>query len=142
MIRAAYRIVETVKGLQMADISGKSLGLHLKMLDEAKSLLGAFRDALGEKALIDIRNAKPVDGWTWANTETRVRWTSPLDEVYAVGDLYGVDLRVKDAPTPKQAIAKGIPEKIIKTLSASSVAGVKLVPADMKVSTKLFKPQE
>jgi hypothetical protein len=140
MTRASYRIVETVKGLQMTDITGASLGAHLFMLDEGIKLLGAFRDALGDKALIDIQNGKPVPGWSWETTESRVKWTKPIDQVYATGDLYGVDLRIQEAPTPKQAIAKGLPEAVVKTLSASSSSGVKLVPADLKVPAKLFKP--
>lgn len=142
MIKASYRIVETVKGLQMAEITGKSLGLHLYMLDEALRLLGSFRDALGDKALIEIQNGKSVPGWEWKRGESRTKWTAPMSDVYKIGDLFGVELRIQDAPTPKQAIAKGIPESIINTLSAAAPAGVKLAPVDLKASAKLFTTQK
>lgn len=140
MSRASYRIVETVKGLQMTDISGASLGAHLYMLDEGIKLLKEFREALGDKALIDIQNGKPVPGWQWASSDGRRKWTRPVEDIYDFGDLYGIDLRVKEIPTPIQAIAKGLPESLVKTLSSSPSGGIKLVPADMKAAAKLFKP--
>src|SRR5690606_30190333 len=117
------------------------LGKHLTWLDDAKVLLKALYDALEDKALIDIQQGRGVPGYEWASKESRVKWTAPMADVHAIGDLYGVELRVVEAPTPKQAITAGIPETVINSMSSSHKTGIKLVKADIRLAEKTFKPK-
>lgn len=138
LLQVGYRWAEIVTGIQPAEITGESLGKHLTALGEAEKLIGALRDALEDKALADIAKGTPVAGWTTVRKESRVKWTVPPQEVYALGALAGIDLRKDEAITPKQAITAGAPDWLVNSISASSPAGMKLVPVNLKAVEKMF----
>lgn len=140
-MQAGYRVIERLRNITAQDLSGEALGKHLTWLDDAKVLLKALYDALEDKALIDIQQGRGVPGYEWASKESRVKWTAPMADVHAIGDLYGVELRVVEAPTPKQAITAGIPETVINSMSSSHKTGIKLVKADIRLAEKTFKPK-
>lgn len=142
LLQTNYRINEVLQGIQSQDLTGASLGKHLIMLEEAETLLKALNSALRDKALIEVQNGRAVEGWEWISKDSRVNWTIPIEKVHAAGDLYGINLRKVDAPTPKQAITAGMPENVVKTMSASGGKGIALARADMKVSANIFKPTE
>lgn len=142
LLQASYRIIESVRGLQMTKLSNKAIGLHLTMLDEGIKLLKEFREALEDRALIEVQKGRPVPGWEWAESESRTKWTAPVEKVYELGKLYGIDLEIKSAPTPKQVISKGIPAVLVNKMSATEKKGVRLVPADPRVAEKIFKPKK
>lgn len=142
LIQAGYNTVEVLRGVQPALLSGPALGKHLTMLREIEDLVKALSSSLEDKALIDIQNGKPVAGWEWSRTRGSVRFTGDKEQVFMLGDLYGVELRNVSLPTPKQAIAMGMPEDVINTVSTTIPGSIKLVPADTRYASSVFKPQE
>lgn len=142
LLNAGYRIVEVVKGISTQVLTGAALGAHLDMLDEVKILAKALHSALEDQALIEIQQGRSVPGWEWGQKESRKKWTVPVDQVHAMGDLYGVDLREVSAPTPIQAVSKGLPNDVVDTISARERAGFELRRANLKLAAKIFKPTE
>jgi hypothetical protein len=134
-----YRNFEVLRGLSPQDLIGTDLGQTLTFINEVETLAKALRQALEDKALIEIQQGRPVAGWEWATSESRVKWRVEIDEVTALGDLYGVELRVPGAKTPKQAVSAGLPEEVVKSISSSESTGIKLVPADLKRTAAIFK---
>lgn len=142
LLQSGYKVVEAINGIQSQELTGVSLGKHLAMLEEARSLLKALESALQDKALIELQQGRQVPGYTWETKESRVKWTKSIAEVHAMGDLCGVDLRKLDAPTPKQAISLGMPENIVNSMSASSGSGIRLAALDLRTTAKIFNQQE
>lgn len=142
LIRAGYNTVEILRGVQPTKLSGEALGKHLAMLREVQDLVKALSSSLEDKALSDIQNGKPVAGWEWTRGRGSIKFTADKEQVFLLGDLYGVDLREVSLPTPLQAMAKGLPESVIKTVSTHVPGSVKLVPVDLRYASSIFKPQE
>lgn len=140
LAHATYRVNTVIKGIQPTELVGAELGKHLDMLEEAETLVKALKSALSDKALIEIQQGRAVLGYSWAQKESRVNWTKPIEDVIALGELYGIETAKLEPITPKQAISAGVPESVVNTMSASKSAGITLAKADTRLASKVFKP--
>lgn len=78
-----------------------------------------------------------LQGWMLEQGFGREAWTVTPEEVFALGDMMGVDLRKKpEAITPAQARKLGLDEDVSKAYSKRPPGEVKLVPATID---KLFQ---
>jgi hypothetical protein len=87
------------------DLPPHALGLELRQIDDAIKRLEARQTGLEEMATALIRGGQPVPFCSLEHTTGRERWTVPADEVFALGDLMGVDglRKPAEAITPQQA---------------------------------------
>jgi hypothetical protein len=87
------------------DLPPHALGLELRQIDDAIKRLEARQTGLEEMATALIRGGQPVPFCSLDHTTGRERWTVPADEVFALGDLRGVDglRKPAEAITPQQA---------------------------------------
>lgn len=119
-----------------------ALGRELSRLETAKARIEARIDALSEVALAAIRAGRRVDGWEMGFVDSRERWSRPNADVYAFGDLLGVNLRDDKPVTPPQAKAKlkaaGIDPAVLTGFSAKPTGAAKLRPVDPNAATKAF----
>lgn len=140
-LKAGYNIIEVAKGLNVTRLTPAELGKHIGMLREAKALVEALSSAFEDKALIDIQQGRVIPGWEWDRTGGRRKFTVSDQQVIDTGALFGVDLRVTSVPTPKQAIDKGVPEDIIKSISEQGSGTVRLAPVNLRKANQVFKQQ-
>ena len=120
-------------------LSPKQLGRELKTLHAAKAALEARYGSLIVEAELLAKKGNRVPGWELKTSSGREKWTEPSDKVFALGDMFGVELRRPPAPlTPNMARGAGIPDQFVATMAGRGAGKVTLVPCDDKSTRKLF----
>ena len=115
-----------------------ALGLELRNIDRALQRLQARRDGLAEVAMAALRGGARMPYYGIGHGSGREAWTVPLPEVFAMGDMLGVDLRKPAAITPKQARDAGVDAAVTKAYSAIPRGAAKLVAVDDNHAAKAF----
>ena len=104
-----------------------AVGLELRQIDDAIKRLEARQTGLEEHALGLIRGGTLVPFFTTEHSSGREQWTMPTDQVVALGDNFGVDLR-KPAQTltPAQARKAGLPDDLTRALAETPKGALRL----------------
>lgn len=119
------------------DLTSNQLGSELRYLKKAQTLLDARITGLEEQTISKIKAGENVPFFTLEESAGRDKWKLPSEKIITMGEIMGVDLsKPQETITPKQAIKKGLPEKIVKDLSESVKGAVKLVESNPR---KIFK---
>jgi hypothetical protein len=126
--RNILAIADWAEGAQPEQLPPDALGAELVLLELLEKLVKARHTAIETQVEATLRAGQPVGDWTLEPAYGRQKWTKPADEVAALGDLFGVDLRKPlDVITPNQASKKGVDAAVIKSYSEYPSAGMKLV---------------
>lgn len=119
-----------------------ALGVEIARLRKAADRIKARLDGLEEQAISSIRKGNPVPGWAMGFVNSRERWKTDPAEVFALGDLLGVDLRDLRPVTVNEAKTKfkaaGVDAAVIAAYSEKPTGAAKLVPADPTAAAKAF----
>lgn len=129
----SYRMTDIIKSIDTHDLDHHALGVEIKLLRHAESLLKARLSGLEEQALHHIRQGDNVSFFTAKQGYGRETWRSdtPVEQIIMMGDLMGVDIRKPvELDTPAQARKKGIDETVISAYSEKRPTALKLVEAD------------
>lgn len=133
--KAAYRDAEFATVSAPVVMSSQAASLELRMLERACERLQARVDGLREMVTAYVKQGQPTPFYSLESTYGRQTWTVPVEQVIALGDLMGVDLRKPAVKTPKQAQKLGVDEAVIKGYSVTPSGSVKLIqinPADAR----------
>lgn len=138
--REAYRAVDMAQSTGGGcNLSAHALGLELRSLTRAQSLLAARISGLEEEAAARIKRGEGIPFWSMTSVPGRLAWTRPAEEVFALGDMLGLSLRKSpDAITPTQAKKLGFPEALLATYAARPVGAAKLTYDDGKKARLTF----
>jgi len=121
----------------------ESMGLMMRRIEMAQLILKSMKNGLAEEMEAMIRAGKSVPGWTLESGRSKIDWTKPVDEVIALGDMFGVDLRKAGVKTPLQASKKleevGIDASVISEYSGSSSGSLRLVQIEDGAMSKVFR---
>jgi len=120
------------------DLSPEALGVQLTITTRATEQLKAIQSGLEEQVKVLQKSGVVVPGWGLESTYGNKTWARPVGEVFALGELFGKDLRQNKAITPNQAIKLGIDEAVIKAYSACKRTGVKLVQDKGNKAKQIF----
>lgn len=120
------------------ELPGDALGEELQRLVLAEARLKARRVGLEEDAAARIRRGQPVAHWQMGRSDTREAWTATPEQVFALGNAYGVELRNNKPVTPAQARDLGVDDTVIRAYSTKPAGSLKLVPLDNKAAAKAF----
>lgn len=113
----------------------KALGEEYTLLLESQARLKAR--LVGLEAAISANPAGT--GWVVEQKEGREKWASPVEEVIALGDMMGVELRKPlEAITPVQAREKGLDAEVSKAYSIKTKGEPKLVKATASAAALAF----
>lgn len=122
------------------DLSPHALGLELRQIDDAIARLKARQTGLEEQAIGLIRTGQPVPFFTAQHSVGRERWTVPASEAFALGDMYGVDLRKAPEPiTPNQARAKGVDAAVMEAYAERPRGALRLERVDDDAAKLAFE---
>lgn len=135
----SYRMTDIIKSLNTHDLDHHALGVEIKLLRHAESLLKARLSGLEEQALHHIRQGNNVSFYTAKQGYGRETWRSdtPVEQIIMMGDLMGVDIRKPiELDTPAQARKKGIDESVIAEYSEKRPTALKLIEADTAETIK------
>lgn len=118
-------------------------GKELQSLVVRRAMMDARITGLEAQVVGDLKAGKSVPYWQLGVSTPREVWSVPVEDVAALGDLLGIDLRAKpEAISPVQARKKGVDESVIKDYSFRPHGAMKLIPADTTESRKIFSQQE
>ena len=140
--------VALTAGMKLYEIAGKPLtveldpnamGIQLSVVKRAIRQLQYLESAYEEQVKSMLRGGKAVRGWYTMPKFGRVKWNKPYDEIVAMGDMMGKDLR-KDpvAITPAQAIKLGVDKTLIAAYSEKPNNGLELTETSTNKSREVF----
>lgn len=120
------------------DPTPDAVGYELHIVHRAEANLKARKIAL-EAQVEAIRAAGgSVPGWSSEPTWSRRNWCVPETHIATVGEMFSVELFSRQPCTPAQAIAKGLPEDFIKSISETHKTGYKLVGTKKTLAHQVF----
>lgn len=111
---------------------------ELRSMQRAMSMLEARITGLQQQLLDLCRAGVNVPHYSIERAQGRQRWTRPIAEVIALGQMFGLDVSKPGAITPKQSIAKGIPSGIVAQMSDEPLGEWRLVEATTDKARKVF----
>ena len=121
------------------DLTPEKAGLLRAHIEGAQERLKAIMTGLDAQILTFLRSGKRVPFADMKQGEGRENWTRPLEEVYALGDMLGHDLRKPGALTPKQARDLGVDSDLVGEISARNKGEFKIVTIQDNTAAKAFK---
>lgn len=135
----AVNQIATVVMQTTADAPTPALaGLELRWLHEATKYIKARVIALEEYVTV----AGPGTGYVVEQWYGREKWTVEPEEVFALGDAMGLDLRKPaEAITPAQAVKLGLDPEVKAGYSVKPKGEVKLVPLDKSRVVSAFEKE-
>lgn len=138
--RSALSVVDVTQLNTPWQLPVHSLGRELRFLKRAADLLESRISGLEEQATAHLRKGERVPFFKLEQSNGRERWKKPVEEVFAMGDLMGVDLRKPaQAITPQQALKAGIPDTLMPTYSERPAGSLKLVMDENNdIARKIF----
>lgn len=93
------------------------MGAQLRIIERAVEQLGSLQKSYAAQIEAFCRAGKVVPGWGLTPVSGREKWVRPYNEIVALGELFGVDLRARKTLTPNQARKAGLDEGAVKTYS-------------------------
>ena len=120
------------------ELAALPLGLLLRHIRAAVKRLEALETGLEASALARLRAGERIPYWQVGFGERHEKWVTPLVEVIALGDAFGVDLRKEACVTPKEALKLGVDATVIAAYSEKPHGAAKLVPLDESTAAKAF----
>lgn len=137
---AAFAIDVSLQAAPPVDLPAHALGLELRQIDDAMARLKARKTGLEEHALGVIRGGTSVPFFTAQHSVGRERWTVPAAEAFALGEMYGVDLRKPAEPvTPNQARNLGVDETVMEAYAERPRGALRLERADDNAAKLAFE---
>jgi len=120
------------------DLNENAIGRELHLLKSAQELLEYRIEGLESEVLGRIKQGKSIRGWMTKQGEGREKWNKPIDEVLALGEMMGIDIKKPTAITPKQAIKAGLPAELVRTYTEVPIGEIKLIPDDGTAARAAF----
>ena len=142
--RGSYVAMEYVHETGGVSLSGNNLAFELRMLTRAEELIKARKSGLEMQALAEVRSGTLIPGYSAVQGYGNKRWRkdTPVDEVIAMGDMMGLDLRKPvTLDTPAQSLQKGLDDSVIDAYSETPRTKMKLVEDNGSKARQVFKPQ-
>ena len=136
--KAALNIVDRASIGVAIDLDPTSLGLELRNLNRAAKILQARITGLEAEVEAKLRRGERVPYFELQQNLDRLKWINSAQEVFALGDMMGVDLRKPQEPiTPTQA-KKLIDESVINVYSERPKGAMKLIAVNELTARKIF----
>jgi len=135
---AAMSAIEQASDVLPLELPPQALGIELRMLKQAQTLLDARITGLEQQALSLMRTGQRVPHFMIEQSPGREVWTRPIEEVKLLGDLFGVPLQKPALITPNQARKAGIRPEVIDAYVDRPKTTIKIVPATDEKARRVF----
>ena len=124
------------------ELSAHAMGLQYEVIKSAVKLLSSLEASYEAQITSKLRLGTNIPGWSLEGKIGNLEWTAPLEEVFAIGDLMGVDLRkTTEAITPSQAKSKGLDTSVLTEYASRPKKGFKLTKFDDSRISRIFNVQ-
>ncbi len=111
---------------------------ELRAMQRAASMLEARVTGLQQQLLDLCRAGTNVPYYSIERAQGRQRWTRPIAEVIALGQMFGLDVSKPGAITPKQSVKLGVPAGVVAQMSDEPLGEWRLVEATTDKARKVF----
>lgn len=138
-LKAGVGLYEVATQPTPVELSAEAAAVQYSIVQRARKQLEYLESGLQEQIKGLLTGGAQVPGYRLEPSRGRERWSRPIDEVIALGDLLGHDLRKVTAITPKQAVKLGVDESVIKEYSETPNTGVALVADNGNKAKQVFK---
>jgi hypothetical protein len=136
-------VVDVIAMAGVEPPSDDALSYELQVARRAETILKARREALEATLEHRLRSGVRVPGWGLEQGYGKRQWKKGDDEVYALGDILGVDLRDTRPCTPAQADkrlkAAGVDGAVISDYYGKNPTSMRLVYDDGSEARRIFK---
>lgn len=120
-------------------LTPEALAMELRTLRRAADAIKYRLAGIEASAIATINSGIMVPGFATDNGPGRDGWTFPAAEIFAIGDMMGVDLRAEVTPlTPVQAKKAGFSEELIAAYSRKGVGALRLVESKDCLAARVF----
>lgn len=138
-LKAGMNFLEVTQQPLPVELTPEALGVQLAIVTRGRKQLEYLESAYKEQVKGLIRGGKLVPGWMTENSFGREKWIQPVEEVVAMGDMLGTDLRKpQEAVTPNQARKLGVDASVITAYSSTPRTGLTLVPDNGNKAKQVF----
>lgn len=137
-LTAGLQMFEAVDKPLVSDPTPAQLGGLLALVQRARKQLEYLESGYEEEIKSLIRSGKAVPGWSVATGYGHRQWKADPADVYALGELMGVDLREVKPVTPSQAEKLGMNKEIIAAYTETPQRGTKLKYDDGSKAKQIF----
>lgn len=121
------------------DMPVEGMARELMTLERAGDILKARASGIREELTYRAKKGEAVRNWMLEQGGGRLGWNKSADEVYALGQMFGVELAgIGWIKTPTQAIKLGVPEAVVNSYSERKQGEIKLVPDDGSKAQRIF----
>jgi len=138
-LRGGWQLYEAASAPVPVDLSPRSLGFQLQLIERAREQLECLETGYKERIKSLTMAGEVVPGWTTEPTFYREAWTKPAATVIRIGELLKKDFKKpKDVITPNQARKLGVDPAVIDAHTELPRKGFKTVPVDGTLARKVF----
>lgn len=137
-LAAGMQLYEVAGAAMPVELSDDALATQYAIVQRALKQLEYLESGYQEQLKSRLRSGASVQGYRVEEGKGRERWAKPVEEVIAMGDMLGHDLRNLQAITPNQAKKLGVDESVIIAYSETPKTGLKLVPDDGNKAKLIF----
>lgn len=132
------RLYEAAAAPVPVELSPQALAVQYAIVQRARKQLEYLESGYDEQIKGLLRAGHSIPGYRVEEGVGRERWKTPVEEVIALGDMLGHDLRKRDAITPNQARKLGIDGAVIMAYSEKPRTGLKVVPDNGNKAKQVF----
>jgi len=142
LVAAAGHVMQRAYTPIPVNMTGEQMGLYLRNLSAAKSLLDAHVSGLEEQIEARLRMGDRVPYWKLQKSQPRLSWDLSDREIIEMGRHLQLNLeKTPVAVTPLQAIKAGFPEEAINDFAQRKGASTSLKPDDGRDILRIFNQQ-
>lgn len=121
-------------------LSPEAMSIEKSVISRIRNLLTYREAGLDTQIEAVIKAGGLVPGWALQQGQGRAAWTRSAEEVFALGNMMGIDLRAEpEAITPAAAKKRGLSVEVLSAYSAAGNSGTKLVPTTATVASRVFR---
>lgn len=137
--QAAYNAVDMAYQAVSQPLPPEALGLELRALRQAADAIKHRLTGLEQQAIGLINAGTGIPGWGIEHGQGHAKWKAPADQIFALGDMMGIDLRAPAAAiTPAKARDKGLDLSLAAGFIERPSTGIKLVRQDKTLAARVF----
>jgi hypothetical protein len=116
-----------------------ALAIEYRTLLRAAEAVQYRLTGLEAQAKARLTGGESIPGLALQNGAGRQQWAMPPAQLFAVGDMMGVDLRKQpDAITPAQAKKAGLTDELVAAYTERLPGEAKLVPTTDTMAARVF----
>ncbi len=138
-LKAGMGLYEVAAKPMPIELPPDAMGVQLGIVKRAIEALKLLETGYEEQVKQYVLRGESMPGWTTEETTGRRDWDKPIEEVIAMGEMMGQDLKKpQQAITPAQSIKLGIDTEVVMAYSSKKSTGIKVISDTSSKAKRVF----